>query len=307
MTTAELASVPPVLHPAPAAGAARDDLDSRRVARAISLLVESYREQPSLAEVAGSVGLSPWHFDRVFRRLTGVTPKRFVQCLTLEHAKRRLAADDSVLEAALDAGLSGPGRLHDLFVAVEAVTPGEFKRGGAGVRIGWGVHPTPFGDALLAATDRGLCAFAFLAEPGGDGAAEARAVLRRAWPAAETRHDPEAVRPAAERIAAALGAGGSAGAADEPIPLHLRGTNFQLQVWRALLALAPGETVSYGELAQRLGRPTAARAVAGAVAANPVAWLIPCHRVLRASGALGGYRWGTARKRALLAWEAARG
>jgi AraC family transcriptional regulator of adaptative response/methylated-DNA-[protein]-cysteine methyltransferase len=272
--------------------------DYRRVEAAIRYLEDHATKQPELTPVARHVGLSPHHFQRLFKRWAGVSPKRFLQFLTVEHAKRLLAASETLLETSWEVGLSGPGRLHDLFVAAEAVTPGEYKARGEGLTVRWGVHPSPFGACLLAATERGICHLSFLSGEPSDAPEDE---LRRRFPEADLEAAPEVTAPLAARIFA-----GSPGEEGAPLALHLRGTNFQLQVWKALLALPRGAVVTYGGLARRLGRPGAARAVGAAVGANPVAYLIPCHRVLRGSGELGGYRWGTARKRALLGWEAAR-
>ena len=268
--------------------------DYARIERAIRFLEENAARQPTLAEAARSVHLSEFHFQRLFSRWAGVSPKRFLQFLTVEHAKRLLAEQRGTLEAAYAAGLSGPGRLHDLFVTLEAVTPGDWKSGGAGVEITWGVHETPFGEALLAQTARGVCALRFVGE---DTPAAAVAVLAAEWPRARLVHDPAATG-ALLRQAFGERTGG-------PLPLHVRGTNFQVQVWKALLSIPEGQLISYEALAERVGRPRAVRAVASAVAANSVAYLIPCHRVIRKVGALGGYRWGADRKRAMVAWESA--
>lgn len=269
--------------------------DYARVEHALRYLDENARRQPTLAEVARSVHLSPFHFHRLFRRWAGVTPKQFLQAVTVARGKALLDTGAGVLGAALGAGLSGPGRLHDHFVVVEGVSPGEWKARGAGLVIRYGVHPSPFGPVLAAATERGLCALRFAADE--DAAAEL-AELAAEWPNARLVADPGATR---EPALQAFG-----GADRRRVALRVRGTPFQLQVWRALLAVPEGATLSYGALARRIGRPGAARAVAGAVAANPVGYLIPCHRVIRTLGVLGGYRWGVDRKRALLAWEAAR-
>jgi AraC family transcriptional regulator, regulatory protein of adaptative response / methylated-DNA-[protein]-cysteine methyltransferase len=269
--------------------------DYVRVERAIRFLAGSVERRPSLAEVARSTGLSPAHFQRLFTRWAGISPKRFLLFLTKEHAMGVLRSSATVLDAAFDAGLSGPGRLHDLLVTFEAATPGEVARGGLGVEVAWGFAPTPFGECLLAVTTRGICHLSFVG-PGGRAAAVAD--LRRRWPRAALRED----RPLAERTAARA----FAGAAHGRPGLHLAGTNFQLKVWEALLRVPSGAATTYADVARRIGRPTAVRAVAGAVAANPVAWLIPCHRVLRSYGGLGGYRWGVARKQAMLGWESAR-
>jgi AraC family transcriptional regulator of adaptative response/methylated-DNA-[protein]-cysteine methyltransferase len=265
--------------------------DYRRVERAIEFLDARWQEQPPLAEVAAHLGLSPFHFQRLFHRWAGVSPKRFVQWLTLEHAKPRLRAG-GVLAASLDAGLSGPSRLHDLFVRLEAVTPGEYRAAGRGLTLRWGMHDSPFGPAYLAVTERGLCALGF----GGE--SEARTEIAHDWPAATLARDQAATAPWAARA--------FNGGMGEGLALFVRGTAFQLQVWRALLAVPAGELTSYQAIAARIGRPGAARAVGNAVGANPVAWLIPCHRVIRGLGTFGGYRWGRARKRVMLGWEAAR-
>jgi AraC family transcriptional regulator of adaptative response/methylated-DNA-[protein]-cysteine methyltransferase len=251
-----------------------------------------YRERPTLGEIAGAAGLSPAHFSRLFRRWSGLSPLRYLRRLSLVDAEAGLLADASVEEAAWAAGLSGPGRLHDLFVSIEAVTPGEFKSGGSGVELRAGSGDTPFGRAFLARSGRGIVELGFA---GARPDAELLAELADAWPGARIVADPHAGDMLAD-----IFRGGC-----EHV-LHLRGTNFQQQVWRALLAVPPGETTHYGELAAAVGRPGASRAVGNAVGANPVAWLIPCHRVLRRNGALGGYRWGVGRKRAMLAWERCR-
>ncbi len=283
-----------------------DDLaregDYGRIARAIAYLDTHGEEQPSLEALAEEVGLSPFHLQRLFRRWAGVSPKRFLQALTAEKAKAGLLAGASVLDAALDSGLSGPGRLHDLLINLEAMTPGEVKRLGAGLTIRYGFHPSPFGDALLAATERGVCGLLFVR--GGDREAALEDLGQR-WPGASLVASTEQTESLAHRIF--YGAEPS----KEPsgaTPLHLlvRGSNFQVQVWRALLRIPEGRRTTYGALAGAIGKPGAARAVGSAVGANPIALLIPCHRVIRQTGALGGYRWGLRRKRVLLAWEDAR-
>jgi AraC family transcriptional regulator of adaptative response/methylated-DNA-[protein]-cysteine methyltransferase len=271
--------------------------DYERIAQAIQFIEANHRRQPSLDEVAKSVYLSEFHFQRLFRRWVGISPKRFLQFLTIEHAKRRLDECRSVLDATYDAGLSSPGRLHDLFVTLEAVTPGEYKRRGEGLRIAYGFHDTPFGTALLAATGRGLCGLTFV-DDGGEGAAIDE--LRERWGRADLDEDPRDTAELARRIFA------PADRDDRPIPLLVQGTNHQVRVWEALLRVPPGALVSYEQLAAAAGRPDAVRAVAGAVARNQLAYVIPCHRVIRKVGAFGGYRWGIERKRAMLAWEAAR-
>ena len=275
-----------------------EQTDYDRVSRAIRFLERRRAEQPSLDELAAVMGLSPHHCHRLFSRWVGTTPKRFLQVLTAEHAKQALAESRSVLDAAFDAGLSSPGRLHDLMVTLEAVSPGEYRAGGDGLEIRWGVHPTPFGDAFLGLTGRGICALEFLA---GRRPEEAADELAAAWPAATVLHDPAAAGRVAERVFPEPDA-----RPEGPFHLLVRGTNFQVRVWQALLRIPPGAVISYGDLARRLGRPGAARAVGGAVGANPVSYLIPCHRVVREATGLGEYRWGALRKHALLAWEAAR-
>jgi AraC family transcriptional regulator of adaptative response/methylated-DNA-[protein]-cysteine methyltransferase len=275
---------------------ARESGDYERIARAIEYLDEHRARQPALDEVARQVNLSPHHFQRLFTRWAGVSPKRFLQFLTIEHAKSRLVSDRSLLDLSLDVGLSGPGRLHELFVTLEAMSPGEYRRRAAGLAIAYGVHPTRFGPALIAATARGICGLHFI-----DRAAPER-LLHREWPGATLRQDPDATGALAARIFGPLQRSSAPG---KPLALLVKGSNFQIQVWRALLRLPPGRVASYRQIAQSIGRPLAARAVGSAIGANPVAWLIPCHRVIRESGHLSHYRWGPTRKAALLGWEAA--
>lgn len=269
--------------------------DYERVERAIRYIDTGYADQPSLAEVAAHVGLSPHHFQRLFRRWAGVSPKRFLQLVTAEHARRLLRAPGSTLDVAWTLGLSGPSRLHDLLVSVDAVTPGEFGAGGEGLDIRYGVHGSPFGPCFIAVTERGVCALHFL----GDAPDEPLAALRRDWPEAALREDAAGAGEALRDVFPHEPTTG------QPLSVLVRGTNFQVQVWEALLRIPPGAATSYGYLAHSLGVPSGARAVGSAVGRNPIAYLIPCHRVLRASGAFGGYRWGEERKRAMLAWESA--
>jgi AraC family transcriptional regulator of adaptative response/methylated-DNA-[protein]-cysteine methyltransferase len=270
------------------------DRDFHRVAAAIGFIAAHVHEQPSLERMATSAGLSPYHFARLFRRWAGISPKQYLQRLSLDEAKASLARDSSVLEAALDAGLSGPGRLHDLFVTVEAVTPGEFKARGRGLVFRHGTAATPFGTALVVSTARGI---AFLGFRNEDGSVPGWDDFRKAWPEADWRRDDAEAQKAAETI------WGLSPRRERRLTLWVHGSNFQVQVWQALLRCAAHSTVSYAEIAREIGQPSAARAVGTAVGSNPVAWLIPCHHVLRANGALGGYRWGVERKRAMLAWE----
>ncbi len=274
--------------------------DYRRVEQAIRFLEDNARRQPDLTEVAAHVGLSEYHFQRLFTRWAGISPKRFLQFLTKENAKALLART-SVLSAAYEAGLSGPGRLHDLLVQCEAVTPGEYRTKGAGVTIAYGFHPTPFGECLLAVTGRGIC---FLAFVDGNRAA-ALDELKKDWANAALTESPSRTVPLVENIfAPQLVAQPAVGRIGNPTyTLHLRGTNFQIKVWEALLRLPPGEVTTYQGLAGQIGQSGAARAVGSAVGHNPVAYLIPCHRVLQKAGGFGNYRYGPARKKAILLYE----
>jgi AraC family transcriptional regulator of adaptative response/methylated-DNA-[protein]-cysteine methyltransferase len=271
--------------------------DYYRVEQALRYLQANYHQQPSLAEIAASIHLSEYHFQRLFMRWVGISPKRFLQYLTKETAKDLLARSHTLLDVSLAVGLSGPSRLHDLFITCEAVTPGEYKQRGAGLTIQYGFHPTPFGECLLALTERGLCGLAF-AEAGQT--ALLLADFRQRWQRAKMVFDPSATAPYATRI---FGLGQAPGGL--PMQLYLSGTNFQLKVWQALLDIPTGQLTTYGQIATALGQPKASRAVGSAVGDNPIAYLIPCHRVIRAAGGLGGYRYGLARKQAILGWEQA--
>jgi AraC family transcriptional regulator of adaptative response/methylated-DNA-[protein]-cysteine methyltransferase len=266
-----------------------------RIARVIRYLDGRHAEQPGLASLAEIAGLSPFHFHRLFSAWAGITPKDFLQCLTLAHAKALLRNGRSVMDTALEAGLSGPGRLHDLCVMLEAASPGEVKSGGAGLTITAGFADSPFGRCLIGECPRGLCHLSFI-DTGDDAAA--LDTLQESWPHARLRHDAaEAARLAGEIF--------------EPrnerpaLRAFVKGTAFQVRVWRALLQVPPGTLVSYGNLAAAIDKPGAARAVGTAVGHNPLAWLIPCHRVIRETGVIGNYRWGAVRKRAMVAWESA--
>ncbi len=270
--------------------------DYRRIARAIRFLSEHYLEQPSLEDAAAATGLSTFHFQRTFTRYVGISPKAFVGNLTLSHAAAELARGASVLDAALESGLSGPSRLHDLSLKIEAMTPGEYARGGAGLAIAYGFHDTPFGIVLIMMTDKGVCGIAF----GDEGEDDSMlADMRGRWPRATYIADEG--RTAA--IAAHLF---SVKKETSELTLHLMGTPWQVQVWRALLSIPEGSFSSYGAIAARLGDKKASRAVGTAVGRNPLSWIIPCHRVLGRDGKLTGYHWGVSRKRAMLALEAAR-
>jgi AraC family transcriptional regulator of adaptative response/methylated-DNA-[protein]-cysteine methyltransferase len=269
--------------------------DYQRIEQAIQFLEENYQRQPELSEIAANLGLSEYHFQRVFTRWVGISPKRFVQYLTKENAKRLLENRHNLLDVAYQSGLSGPGRLHDLFVACDAVTPGEFKRMGEGLTITYGFQPTPFGECLVAMTGRGICNLIFVQDNDRDAALS---VLRSHWALARLVEDADRMRPVVHQVFTFL-----IGGKIEPLHMHLHGTNFQIKVWEALLRIPPGSVLSYQELANQIGMPGASRAVGNAVSRNPLPVLIPCHRVIRKMGDFGGYRWGTARKKALLAWE----
>lgn len=272
--------------------------DYQRVESALNYLNVHYREQPSLQEIAGSIGLSEFHFQRLFSRWVGISPKRFLQFLTKEHACRLLEQSTDLLEAAYSSGLSGPGRLHDLFITWEAVTPGEYKTRGSGLTIRYGLHPSPFGDCLIAKTDKGIC---FLAFSTGQELPQNLSGLLNRWKGANLIRDDESTLPLVQSIFHLTGE-----APPQALKLHLCGTNFQLKVWEALLRIPPGKLATYERIAGAVGQPRAVRAVARAVGSNPVAYLIPCHRVIRKLGTMGGYRWGVVRKQAILGWEFSR-
>lgn len=267
----------------------------RTVAQAIEYLQDHAREQPRLADVAAEVGLSEFHFQRRFSEWAGISPKRFLQFLTKEYAKEALRNREDVLGAAYAAGLSSPGRLHDLLVTCEAISPGEQRAQGAGIVIAYGFHATPFGECLIATTARGICWLDFVGAGGPDSEIEE---LRRSWPRAHLSRDQRATEVLVSTIFDPAHRG-------KPLHLWVRGSNFQIKVWEALMRIAPGELVSYEQLARAVGHPRASRAVGAAVGSNPVAVLIPCHRVIRKTGDFGDYRWGLTRKRALVGREAA--
>lgn len=271
--------------------------DYDRVERALQFLEGSSPRQPSLNELASHVGLSEFHMQRLFTRWAGISPKRFMQVQTLHHAKEALDGARSVLDGTYSAGLSSAGRLHDLFVSLEAVTPGEYRTGGAGLRIDAGFHDTPFGECLIGLTERGICGLSFVEGKRDDAWAD----LELRWPGASVAESSRRTSQVAQEIFEPLGA-----RQGRPLGLLVRGTNFQVQVWNALLRIPPGRFAAYEDLAHAVGSPRAMRAVGTAVGRNPVAFLIPCHRVIRANGAIGGYRWGLPRKRAMIAWEAGR-
>ncbi|WP_429040767.1 bifunctional transcriptional activator/DNA repair enzyme AdaA [Aeromonas veronii] len=271
--------------------------DYARIADAIRFIASQVERQPTLDEIAAHVHLSPFHFQRLFSRWAGVTPKRYLQVLTLERAKALLQESRPLLEVADILGLSSGSRLYDHFVQLEAVTPGEYKQRGAGLVIDHGVHDTPFGQAFVALTQRGVCNFSFLDDQTPETPLTA---LAHSWPEARLQEAPSRT----QNVINTMFDGSKA--PDRPISLHVSGTNFQISVWRALLQIPPAKVVSYAQVASAVGNPKAARAVGLAVGANPVALMIPCHRVIQQNGKLGGYHWGETRKQAIHAWEAAR-
>lgn len=271
-------------------------MDYQRIEKAIQFLADNFHSQPSLKYIAAEIHLSPYHFQRLFSRWVGISPKRFLQFLTKEHAKRLLEKSINLLEVTYEAGLTSPGRLHDLFVTCEAVTPGEYKTRGEGLVIAYGYHPTPFGECMLATTDRGICAVRFVQN---DDRRAVFARLQHRWQNARLVESPDVTRPLIEHIFNAHKAGC-------PTPLHLvlNGTNFQIKVWEALIRIPMGAVVSYADIAAHIGMPKAARAVGNAVGSNPISFVIPCHRVIRKTAEVGNYGGGKARKMAILGWEA---
>lgn len=272
------------------------DYDSVR--RAIAFITKEWRQQPGIEAVAEAASLTPDELHHLFRRWAGLTPKAFMQALTLDHAKRLLKESASVLDAALETGLSGPGRLHDLFVTHEAMSPGEWKAGGAGTAMRYGFHHSPFGTAVVMATSRGLAGLAF-ADPGEEQAALGD--LQQRWPRATYTPDQDGTAPLAKRIFDP-----KLWRADQPLRVVLIGTDFEVRVWDTLLKIPMGRATTYSDIAACLARPKAARAVGAAVGKNPISFVVPCHRVLGRSGALTGYHWGITRKQAMLGWESGR-
>lgn len=279
--------------------------DYQVVAQAIEFLSQNVEKQPTLDEIAAHVHLSKYHFQRLFKRWAGITPTQFLHYLTVEYAKARLAESQSIFNASLDVGLSGAGRLHDLFVNIEAMTPGEYKKKGDGLTIYYGFHETPFGKCLLAVTERGICALRFVGEA-GDSVYDAECTeeflisqLRDEWPAASITENSAKTQPLIEQIFT-----GTSDGATRPLTLLIKGTNFQVNVWKALMAIPSGALVSYQTVAEEIGKPKAVRAVASAVANNPIGYVIPCHRVISKAGNIHKYRWGETRKKAIIGWEA---
>lgn len=273
---------------------AGDDYDLvRKTIERISL---DYRAQPSLEDIASDIGVAPGRLQKTFSRWAGLTPKAFLQAVTLDHARRLLGHEGlPLLDASYELGLSGPGRLHDLFVTHEAMSPGDFKSGGAGLEISYGFHHSPFGTAVVMATERGLCGLAF-ADPGEEPAALED--MTRRWPGARLIQDQEATASYVERVFSP-----EQWRADRPLRIVMIGTDFQVQVWEALLRIPLGTASSYQDVARAIGRPKASRAVGAAVGRNPISFVVPCHRAMGKSGALTGYHWGITRKRAMLGWE----
>ena len=272
--------------------------DYARIEQVIYFLEKNSSRQPNLSEIAASIHLSEYHLQRLFTRWVGISPKRFLQFITKEHAKLLLTNSASIMEATYQVGLSSPGRLHDLFITWEAVTPGEYKLRGAGLTINYGFHPTPFGEILLGSTDRGICNLSFILP---SGCSEALEAMHKNWPKASLVENPSITQPLAEWIFHS-----SVRNPDHPLHLYLSGSNFQHKVWEALLRIPSGNVVSYRDIASFLGEPNASRAVGNALARNPVAVLIPCHRVINSLGEFGNYHYGEARKVALLGWEMAK-
>lgn len=268
------------------------------VRHAILFLTESWVDQPDLEKLASHLGLSPTHCQKLFKSWCGLSPKEFVQALTIDHAKRLLQGSASLLDAAHEVGLSGTSRLHDLFVNHEAMTPGDYKRRGAGLEMSYGFHPSPFGLALIVTTPRGVAGLAFVNEDAGEGRPEALADMQRRWPLALLVQDQAATAPLVARIFDPR-----QWKPETPVRLVMIGSDFEIRVWQALLKIPMGRAASYADIARHLGQPTASRAVGTAVGRNPISFVVPCHRVLRGDGSLGGYHWGLTRKRALIGWE----
>jgi AraC family transcriptional regulator of adaptative response/methylated-DNA-[protein]-cysteine methyltransferase len=271
------------------------------IRRAIAFLSETWVEQPSLERLAQHLGLSPAHCQKLFKRWCGLSPKEFVQSITVDHARGLLGGSASILETAYEVGLSGAGRLHDLFVSHEAMTPGDYKRRGEGLEMAYGFHASPFGEALLVATDRGVAGLAFVNEDKGETRQHALADMTQRWPKAQYIEAPDRTAPHAQVIFNVSKWGG-----DQPVRLVMIGTDFDVRVWETLLKIPMGRAVSYTDIARHICSPSASRAVGSAVGRNPISFVVPCHRVLRGDGSLGGYHWGLTRKRALIGWETGR-
>ena len=287
---------PPTTTSAPPPGIAGADYDAVR--RAIEFLSTNWDAHPSLDRLADHLGLSPSHAQRLFKRWCGLSPKEFVQAIALDRARALLEGSASVLEAAHEVGLSGGGRLHDLFVDHEAMSPGEFKRRGEGLELAYGCHPSPFGLAVVMVSARGVAGLAFADSDDPAGREAALGDLTRRWPAARFVHAPERTAPSARQIFDP-----TCWKAGQPVRVVMIGTDFEVRVWQALLEIPMGRAVTYSDLARRIGSPNAHRAVGSAVGRNPLSFVVPCHRVLRKDGDIGGYHWGVTRKRAIIGWE----
>lgn len=269
--------------------------DFNRIAQAISYIKENFREQPTLDEVAHHVAMSPFHFQRLFSDWAGVSPKKFLQYITVAHAKKVLMeGEQSLFDVALETGLSGTGRLHDLFVNIEGMTPGEYRNGGSLLQIEYAYSQTPFGSMLMASTAKGICHMAF-----ADDAEQALDTLKLKFPNATYQASTNEMHRAVMRIFSKDWTG------INTIRLHLKGTAFQLKVWETLLKIPVGRLTTYGHIARKIAAPRASRAVGTAIGDNPVAFLIPCHRIIQSTGVIGGYHWGPVRKTAIIGWEAA--
>lgn len=284
--------------------AAAPGSDYDTVRRILSFITHRWREQPTIEAIAEAAGATPTDVHHLFRRWCGLTPKAFLQAITLDNAKGLLAASASILDTSFEVGLSGPGRLHDLFVTHEAMSPGEWKAGGEGLKLSYGFHPSPFGEALIVVTERGLAGLGWVSNSldGGKvvgGRAEALADMMRRWPHADYHFDPQATKPYASRIFEP-----ASWSPQTPLRVVLIGTDFEVRVWETLLRIPVGCATTYGDVAGHIGKPSAARAVGAAVGKNPISFVVPCHRVIGKSGALTGYHWGLTRKRAILGWEA---
>jgi AraC family transcriptional regulator of adaptative response/methylated-DNA-[protein]-cysteine methyltransferase len=272
--------------------------DYQRVEKIIQYLGENFKEQPSLTQLAEIIHLSPFHFQRLFRRWAGISPKKFLQFLTIDYAKSLLTEARNILDVSYETGLSGPSRLHDLFINTEAVTPGEYKNRGLGLRIAYALHDSPFGKCLLASTERGICALSFHDKADIKHGLQ---MLKKRWEKANIYEDESITKPIFNTIFSK-----TAGELETSINLLLRGTNFQLKVWEALLKIPPGAVCTYQDIADIISHPGATRAVGQAISKNPIAYLIPCHRVIRKVAEFGEYQWGTTRKKALIGWEIAK-
>lgn len=270
--------------------------DYSRIEKVIYFLEENFKRQPDLKEMARSAGMSEFYFQRIFQRWAGISPKKFLQFLTKECAKQ-LLEKSNVLDASFDAGLSGPSRLHDLLITCEAMSPGEYKQKGLGLTIAYGFHPTPFGECFIALTDRGICSLQFLDKADRKAVQES---FQKIWKNARLYQH----QGSAQKVIADIFIRTTSKSKKKAVKLFYQGTPFQMKVWEALLKIAPGNAVTYKTIAQWIGAPLAVRAVGSAVGRNPIAYLIPCHRVIRSMGLLGGYRWGIGRKKAMLAKEA---